>query len=1552
MIEIRGARRMAEADNSATERDCLHRQDHNYKPVPTPVYRYSRLADNSIRVLQLLHDPDKHAPVRCRLSHLPLLEPRHGGTSYLFEALSYAWGPDVKDKSVLIQTDSGSTSLGVTTSLHEALLHLRDPFIDRFIWADAICINQDDWDERERQVRMMDRVYASASRVLVWLGSEEEHQGLFGKANALESLLRVARPGSQPLASDSRALSSLLERPWFTRMWVLQEVAVARQILVMHGPLVIEGQAFCMGLKTLLPLVEDERLQWLARSTAQLMQGAAFRPRFALQHPHAESPQEDVTGTRTKTLGELIDMFHDRKATKPHDKIYALLGMCADDVVENLLPNYALSWSEVFRRLIIHLLGDNATAVKTWDAEELVGVAAIEVSGHLVGVVTSVGEPRAPPDGTRLIKVQSRCLATVKSPRFSNEKGDTTGSWGFRSSSDFIKKGDFICELQQKSGTMVVRYHSADYFSIVCIMGPRIPDDIQSSTQTPSQVHTSQEDRQHRDNSLACIWDWGARASYATEIHPSSLGARLGNDPAMVLGRSHHEDENLWRASMMVLTSDHMNIAVANCLRVARRSTGLQHWQELERKLRGYLDWAEPSLGVHHRLTNDVVQALSDVYTACGDTKAADRLALASYVYSRQAHVESQIQDVDDCYFNHSHDFKDTLDVLKILDSPWSNVAQLFEERHLLRGRELIITQRMIPGVLCGYCFECDPIKDDEACARSDTKRFWRSMNTTSDASLGLVDFLSETDPDDSKIFPAVVLGMNETKLTEDAALRFARSPEWVMLAWERDKITPTSDILAAMMCHHHESSPGLQLLAISAAVAFILTHGDREYAASGSLMAEADRIAKELQRLRQSDGVKLAPSKNLIETGVDDDFMMSVAVHPHGAWILEVFIEAAGAERLPAVTEEVTLAAISFSANADELIGSLHKSCSLSNTKLLVTDEVMVAALRASNRRLVKLLLDGPPLLVDEERTMEEVSNSQSDLGLHSLPLPRALAAGEVPVTERVLRTAVETGSTDFLRNVLRVQDDERLLVTDGVALAVASSQDGDIMMRFFQWNQYASDQVSEEVVEAALANGWVPFLRTEEIEVSGCDNEDAVMPVSRRLKKLLRGMRLNDDYFTSLSDRLKKFPWDTRWRRAIGDLLTVLDIKGVNALPATEWAVKVAIQLAFQSVGEGFQMLRFLMDEYGADLPITEEVVFAAADMDETSLIDRHEDGYCGREKVFKLLVSHMGSRFPVSNRVLVAAVGHGCQPALKLLLKAKGNELEVTEDVLRTAMAGRAGNSYALWAWKLLLESDATFEVTDNILVMALENFLDLFAQDQDLDIDEDVKRKLCTRWKSLFRDLVRQHQRQRRSPTLPEELTVMATRSKGAFKFLDGIKGASPASQSKELLLEAHPDVLVKILDRDREISQRTVVRAIDACPAEMYQQRGEDAILPSLHFLLEEYGEWWLEENPAIRGAILRMAWRASPSQLTEMMELMPDLVEYVRDSDFPDGRKMRLVRWMMERMEGESGDSGRSSGSGDGYVSSAGRRQGNGPGSKDKKSKLGRFWKSFSQSLA
>src|SRR5271156_2724282 len=83
-----------------------------------------------------------------------------------YEAISYCWGPDHAVDKVICDDE---TYLPLNQSLTSALRHFRHDQEPRLLWADAICINQSDADEKSRQVNMMREVYRQARRVLIWL---------------------------------------------------------------------------------------------------------------------------------------------------------------------------------------------------------------------------------------------------------------------------------------------------------------------------------------------------------------------------------------------------------------------------------------------------------------------------------------------------------------------------------------------------------------------------------------------------------------------------------------------------------------------------------------------------------------------------------------------------------------------------------------------------------------------------------------------------------------------------------------------------------------------------------------------------------------------------------------------------------------------------------------------------------------------------------------------------------------------------------------------------------------------------------------------------------------------------------------------------------------------------------------------------------------------------------------------------------------------------------------------------------------------------------------
>jgi hypothetical protein len=190
-------------------------------------YNYSPLSkEGHIRCVRLVPGKDITEPIRCEL--IPLrLEAQSYGT-YPYSALSYAWGNPEKKKVVYI----GQDTLPVTDNLYSALLHLRNPYIERILWIDAMSINQSDLEERAQQVQQMMKIYSRAERVIVWLGeaADDSDRVLGCLRSAAERAVNSSKRNYHSkihqdlfyLSPDHVSVSSFFQRQWFRRMWVSQ----------------------------------------------------------------------------------------------------------------------------------------------------------------------------------------------------------------------------------------------------------------------------------------------------------------------------------------------------------------------------------------------------------------------------------------------------------------------------------------------------------------------------------------------------------------------------------------------------------------------------------------------------------------------------------------------------------------------------------------------------------------------------------------------------------------------------------------------------------------------------------------------------------------------------------------------------------------------------------------------------------------------------------------------------------------------------------------------------------------------------------------------------------------------------------------------------------------------------------------------------------------------------------------------------------------------------------------------------------------------------------
>ncbi|KAL8366272.1 hypothetical protein RB595_004849 [Gaeumannomyces hyphopodioides] len=445
---------------------------------------YKDLPKDSVRLLRLLPHQDENSRIKCRLITCSILDSER---THPYEALSYVWGSEENRLSIHIN----GVERFVQANLHRALLHLRDCFVERILWIDAICINQKNNEEKGQQVQSIAKIYAKASRVIMWLVNPPDNGDQADNGNqadngdqALEAIRTAAkkqRVDSQLDERKQQAILSLLRRKWFQRIWVLQEVAAARHILIKYGSTEIDGYAFCSGLNVLKLFDKaPPDLQALIPPIAHLIKGAVFRRR----HKRNDTNRPARFSLNIRPLGKLVDMYHTRKATVPLDKVYALLGMSSDDPAAKIEANYNAPWKDLFRELINFSLSDQMS-VSTWEQKE---VAVIKAKGYVLSEVSSAGNDAN--QGGQLVEI------TWKTALDLSDRKEQQSSHFLQPSAKAVEKGDVVCLLQGASKPTIIR--PCDGFStIIRIAGPatnRLPKWPDSETALPTD--------------LLLIWDW------------------------------------------------------------------------------------------------------------------------------------------------------------------------------------------------------------------------------------------------------------------------------------------------------------------------------------------------------------------------------------------------------------------------------------------------------------------------------------------------------------------------------------------------------------------------------------------------------------------------------------------------------------------------------------------------------------------------------------------------------------------------------------------------------------------------------------------------------------------------------------------------------------------------------------------------------------------------------------------------------------------------------------------------------------------------------------
>ncbi|KAK5720442.1 hypothetical protein LTR17_014999 [Elasticomyces elasticus] len=214
-------------------------------------YDHAPLRNDEIRVLYLEPAANLADPLFCRIDIISLSQCQERDQ---YRALSYAWGPVHNDGTHLTDTIAcDDRQIPITTNLAQALRRLRNSMhsnepepIDtsyfnstivpapkppsKWLWVDAICINQLDTAERSEQVSLMAKIYERSERLEVWLGEMSPDPAMEALEHELLSTMRDKSSWYERSQLPSLAAHIFFQRPWFHRRWVLQEYRLSGEV--------------------------------------------------------------------------------------------------------------------------------------------------------------------------------------------------------------------------------------------------------------------------------------------------------------------------------------------------------------------------------------------------------------------------------------------------------------------------------------------------------------------------------------------------------------------------------------------------------------------------------------------------------------------------------------------------------------------------------------------------------------------------------------------------------------------------------------------------------------------------------------------------------------------------------------------------------------------------------------------------------------------------------------------------------------------------------------------------------------------------------------------------------------------------------------------------------------------------------------------------------------------------------------------------------------------------------------------------------------------------
>jgi hypothetical protein len=269
-----------------------------------------------------------------------------------FEALSYVWGDTTTKQSI----KCNGQPLCIGSNLLDALVERARRRSAGFFWADAICINQNDTQEKTRQVRMMGEIYGKAQNVIIWLGKKQTSdqegwklvESLYKTYGGEHYNMHATIYDSGDFDCESKgfprlsrspewaAVFNILSYPWFSRIWVVQELLLAQRSIMWRGGL---------SLRTV-------ELLWMA------LQIVRHKDLYESFNNFRDSPQYSALQAGAIAAGyfeyqkrgpgpifDILSRYNGMEATDPRDRYFALFAISAG--LDPKFVDYEKSFNDV-----------------------------------------------------------------------------------------------------------------------------------------------------------------------------------------------------------------------------------------------------------------------------------------------------------------------------------------------------------------------------------------------------------------------------------------------------------------------------------------------------------------------------------------------------------------------------------------------------------------------------------------------------------------------------------------------------------------------------------------------------------------------------------------------------------------------------------------------------------------------------------------------------------------------------------------------------------------------------------------------------------------------------------------------------------------------------------------------------------------------------------------------------------------------------------------------------------------------------------------------------